>query len=212
KRQRTIKVASQPKQSFTVAKRRKFLNQSSNYVDLAVAAYDLDTTGNVTLIPTIPQGTTVSTRVGKRVMIKSLQIRGLANSNSATTIALGSYMIVHDKRPTVTIPAVTDILVSANFNSFTNDNNTSRFTILKRKNFTFIGNENTAGEQTDKTGYHVNDFLRINKNMSFNALGTGVIADIDEGALYLLCVGNQTGTAAAGLTIGFRTRFVDTMG
>lgn len=143
----------------------------------------------------------------------SLQIRGSVSSDSTTTTAKASLLIIYDKRPSgtpPTLPAITDVLVTANSNAFNNDNNTSRFKVLRRWDFFFCGNNTGAGQQTSKSGYNIDEFLFINKQVVFNALGTGAIADIDEGALYVLTVGDQAaGTADANFNLAFRTRFID---
>lgn len=141
--------------------------------------------------------------------MKSLQMRGSSFSNSATTIADASFMVVYDKRPTGALPTITDILISANSASFNNDNNSGRFRILKRVDRQFIGNSATPA-----TGLEANteDFWLDLKGLPvvFKAAGTGAIGDIEEGALYIVTVGNvAAGNGAATLSSGFRTRFVD---
>ena len=81
-----------------------------NYVDLANAAYGLNTTGTITLIATIAQGASVQQRIGKRAYYKSLLMRGVIIAGSTGTVADASYLIVYDKRPTGALPAITDIL------------------------------------------------------------------------------------------------------
>jgi len=54
----------------------------TGFVDTAATVYPADTTGGVALIATIPQGTSVNQRVGKKIKLKSLQIRGFMASNA----------------------------------------------------------------------------------------------------------------------------------
>lgn len=183
--------------------------KESGYVDLANAQYACDTTGSVTLIATIAQGASVNQRVGKKVMLKSLQCRGNVRSNTTTTISDAAFLIVYDKRPTGSLPAITDILVSANSASFNNDANSGRFRILKRVDVETVGNITTPACGTEAFSC---DFYLDLKGMKciFKAAGTGAIADIEEGALYLVTCGDQAaGTAASTLTAAFRTRFID---
>lgn len=186
------------------------LVKESGYVDLAAAVYAGNTTGTIALIATIGQGTTVNTRVGKKAMIKSIQIRGSVSADSSTTTAKASFMIIYDKRPTGSVPAITDILDTASANSFNNDNNSSRFITLRRWDYYVIGNNVTAGQNTGATGFSIDEFIQVNRQIVFNALGTGAIADIDQGALYVISVGdNAAGVSDANFNMGFRTRFVD---
>lgn len=180
----------------------------SNYVDLANAAYAMDTTGTLTLLATIPQGTSVSQRVGKKVLLKSLQCRSFVTNGSAATVNNVAMLIVYDRRPTGSLPAITDVLALATVNSMNNDVNTGRFQILKREDFVLVGNSTTPATGMEmKT---VDFYLPLNKPCVFKAAGTGAIADIDEGALYLITLGSSAaGTAAATLNATFRTRYHD---
>ena len=179
----------------------------TGYVDLASASYALDTTGSVTLLATIPQGTSVSQRVGKKIMIKSIQCRGNLQNNSTATINDVAMMLVYDIRPTGSLPVVTDILVSASSRAFNNDVNSARFKILKRIDMSLTGN---SGAATGSTAVSCDFYLKVNKLMQFAAAGTGAIGDITVGALYLVTVGtNAAGTTAATAVVGFRTRFND---
>ncbi|QOH96787.1 capsid protein [Lutraria rhynchaena circular ssDNA virus] len=191
--------------------RRAVANKESGYVDLGVGTYAFNTTGAIALIPTVAQGTAVTQRVGKKIMWKHMQIRGIATADATTTNAAGAYLIVYDKRPTGSLPAVTDILDTANQRSFNNDANSGRFQILKRVDFSFVGNNATAGQSTAKTQYVINHFLDLKgKDAEYMAAGTGAIGDISLGALYIVTVGDQAaGTSDANLIVGFRTRFVD---
>lgn len=199
-----------PKPSAYVSRRSIVPYKEDGFVDLASAAYNMDTTGTVTLIPTVPQGASVSQRVGKKILWKSMQIRGGVYAQSAAVIPTGAWMIVYDRRPTGSTPAVTDILVSASQSSFTNDANAGRFKILMRRDYQFIGPGN-AGTSSDPADV-VNEYLKL-KNLPcvFKAAGTGAIADIEEGALYLVTVGSNASGANAACTAGlaFRTRYID---
>lgn len=192
--------------------RRAVASKETGFVELAAATYAMNTTGSVTLIATIPQGASVNQRVGKKVLLKSLQIRGQCVPGGTTTLASHcAWMIVYDRRPTGALPAVTDILVSAAASSFTNDANSGRFKILRRWQNVIIGNITTAGQSTDSSVFVVDEYLKLKGlPVVFKAAGTGAIGDIEEGALYLVTVGDTVAGAADGDAIlGFRTRFID---
>jgi len=187
------------------------VQRETGFVDLAAAAYAMDTTGSVTLIATIPQGTSVNQRVGKKAVYKSVQARGNWSNNSAATNNDCAMMVVYDKRPTGALPAVTDILVSANSNAFNNDANSGRFVILKRHDDVLVGN-NTAAANYTEAMYKSQDFFLPLKGLPvcYKAGGTGAIGDIEQGALYFVTVGNSVaGTSAAVANMAFRTRFLD---
>lgn len=207
------------KQAFSSARTARLsgrvMSKETGYVDVAAAAYAIDTTGTVTLLNTIAQGTTVNQRVGKKVVLKGLQCRGRMDANSTASINDTAYMIVYDKRPTGALPAVTDILVSAAATSMNNDANSGRFRILKRVDGLLIGNPSLTGvvanALTDLTSCPADWWLDLKSlPTTYKAAATGAIADIEEGALYLVTVGSQAaGTTAASLGVGFRLRFLD---
>lgn len=189
--------------------------KEKGYVDVTAAAYALDTTGSVTLLNTVAQGAAVTQRVGKKIVMKGLQCRGNVANNSTAILNDVAYMIVYDKRPTGALPTITDILVSASAFSMNNDANAGRFSILKRCDHVVVGNNSLTGAVanalTERTTLDADWWLDLkSREVVYKAAGTGAIGDIEQGALYLVTIGNNAaGTAAATLTAAFRMRFLD---
>lgn len=182
------------------------------FVDVAQADYALDTTGSIVQLNVVPQGAGTSQRVGKKIMLKSLQCHGHIHTNQDTEILHTSVLIVYDKRPTGILPAITDVLVTANSNSFNNDVNSGRFSILKRWDDVLIGGDDAVGTpQTSNNAKSSDWFLKLTGlPQVFKAAGTGAIGDIEEGALYLITVGNIAAGVLAGIAnLGFRVRYID---
>lgn len=207
KKSKTTKAVYQP--MYKSLNRRGVASRETGFVDLATASYACDTTGTVTLIATIAQGASVNQRVGKKVVLKSLQGRGFMFNGSTATVNDVAFLIVYDKRPTGSLPAVTDILVAATSNAMNNDANSGRFKILKRCDALLAGIPATSNGVGPAES--VDFYMKLNGLQEvFKAAGTGAIGDIEEGAMYLVTVGNvAAGTAAATLQIGLRTRFID---
>ena len=181
------------------------------YVDVANTSYALDTTGTVTLLNVVAQGAGVSQRVGKKILLRSLQFRGnMQNGNTAAANDV-AFMIVYDKRPTGALPTITDILALATPTSMNNDANGGRFSILKRWDEILIGNIAAAANYTEAAVKGCDWYLDLkNRQTVYKAAATGAIGDIEEGALYLVTIGGQAaGTAAAALFGAFRMRFID---
>jgi len=189
--------------------RRGVASKETGYVDTASATYAFDTTGSIVLIPTVAQGASVNQRIGKKLSWKSLQCRGYVANGTAATFNDCCMLIVYDKRPQGSLPAITDILVTANSRSMNNDANSGRFQILKRVDWVLNGIPATTNG--DGPAMSADFFLDLKgKAGVFKAAGTGAIGDIEEGAIYLVTVGNNVaGTSAAGAELGFRTRFID---
>lgn len=183
--------------------------KETGFVDTAAAAYAFDTTGSIVLLNTVAQGASVNQRVGKKIMLKSLQCHGQVLSNSTAVTNDISLLIVYDKRPVGALPAITDILNTANSSSFNNDANSGRFRILKRWDAVLVGNTTTpqTGREAEEADFYLN--LR-DLPTNFKAAGTGAIGDQEEGSLLLVTTGsNAAGTTAAAASLGFRLRFMD---
>ena len=184
--------------------------KETGYVDTAFASYDCDTTGDIVLLNTVPQNASVNGRIGKKISMKSLQCRG--NFKNGTTASTNdcAMLIVYDKRPDGNLPAITDILVTANANSFNNTQNEGRFQIVKRVDQKLNGNL-VADSMTSNGSSDADFYLDLKgKQVVYKAAGTGAIGDIEQGALYLVTVGSTAAsTAAATANVGFRLRYYD---
>jgi len=203
------------KANFFRLQRAPGLSRELGYIDIASANYACDTTGSVTLLNTIAQGAAVTQRVGKKVALKGLQCRGLSAANSTAVTNDIAYMIVWDKRPTGALPNITDILNSVSPVAMNNDANSGRFSILKRVDQLLIGNTSFTGAVanaiTQDTALDETWWLDLKgRETVYKSAATGAIGDIEQGALYLVTVGDKAaGTAAATLAVGFRLRFLD---
>lgn len=189
------------------AAQRKYSTSEVNYVDLPAANYECSTTGSITLLATIPQGVSVNQRIGKKAVYKSLLLRGLLKAGTTGTVGDSAVIVIYDKRPSGVLPAITDILTSISSTAFMNDNNTGRFEVIRRIDHILLGNSTTIASGLEAV--NIDMYIRLNKRpITFEALGTGAIADIDMGALYLVTVGTgATGTTAPVLAVSARTRF-----
>lgn len=183
---------------------------TSKYKDLAYATYNCDTTGSITLIPNaITVGAGENERVGAQIILKSLWIRGQFASGTTTTITDGVAYIVWDRSPNKVMPAITDILDTVSSDSFPRDSNRRRFTILKKLQFTGVGNRATP--TTGMELQNVEEYIKLpNLVTEYSAGGTGTITDIQTGALLFVTCGNSAaGTTAGALSATFRTRYIN---
>lgn len=192
--------------------RRVLKTQERNFVDTTLSSLAVDTTGSVTLINVIPQGVTVNQRIGKKALLKSVQIRGSFTPNSVANINKCALMLVYDSQSNgAAIPAVTDILTAATSNVFTNNDNTHRFTILRRYDCLLQSSITVGVGVSELPSAIVEDFIKLDKEIEWNiSAATGVQATIQKGALYVVTVGSNTaGTAAAIFSGNTRVRFTE---
>lgn len=179
-----------------------------HYKDVSNAGYVLDGTGSVTLLNTVVQGVGDSQRVGKKWKMSNLEIIGSMTNGSTAVRNDIRWAIVFDKRPTGSLPTIGDVYTGIGPQYFTNKANEDRFTILYEHQRVLAGNL-TAGNLF--TGIqNVNKKVSINRNVVNKEAGTGAIGDIEQGALYLLTMGDvAAGTAAASLNAAFRLNYID---
>ena len=120
-------------------------------------------------------------------------------------------MLVWDKMPNKALPAITDILDSANARSMNKRENASRFVILRRWDYVLTGKSDGS-----TVGGYVRSFdkyVRLPRDCVASCTAgdtTGVIANRISGALYLVTVGvNAAGNTAALLNATIRVNFED---
>lgn len=213
---KAARAASGPTQmDFEMAVKKAVMKEKAKdagFVDRAVTTLVCDTTGTIVLAATVAQGVSVNQRIGKKAVWKSIQMRGNVSAGTAGVVAEAALMLVYDRKPTAALPAITDILVTANSNAFLNDVNSDRFQIVRRWDWVVIGD--TTAPQTGREAYTCDEYIDLKKRpVEFNAAGTGAIGDIAKGALYWVSVGTlAAGTTAPNIVMGNRTRFIDVEG
>lgn len=163
------------------------------------------TTGVLTLLNGTTQGTTATTRLGRRITVKSIYIRGNLTLNPTSTgFSEFRLLIVYDKQANATAPVATDILVADTINNVNNLSNSRRFvTLMDYAPEHGIG---TAGPQM----HQISLYKKCNLVTEFNAGSAGTIGDIQSGSIYALMYFNGRITvAAANANINVRVRFSD---
>lgn len=192
---------------------RGFVGQAgeAKYVDIANTTYALNTTGSINHISIVPQGTTVTSRVGRKCELKYLQVRGAFLTKSTTTFAAYAAYIVWDQQPNKTLPAITDVLDAANAAALPKRENVQRFRILRKWSGVFMGNSTTPS--TGAEAVRIDEYFRLPKGLVIiptTADTTGGIGDIITGALYLITVGDlAAGTADGNMNVTMRLGFSD---
>lgn len=191
-------------------------------VDIGASTYQVNLGGSFTLLNGTQLGSDYTNRIGRKIYMKSLYIRGFVAPELAINIPTGvislgqqARMIIFiDNQPNGATPAVTDLLVSASPASQLNLNNRDRFAVLRDETFEFspMTTTNTpaftavSGELVKS----VNKYLKINKETIYNAGNAGAIGDINSGALYMFWIGSFAGPGSdINAVVSTRLRFVD---
>lgn len=182
------------------------------YVDLAAAAYACDTTGSVTALNLLAVGDDNTSRDGRQVTIKSVQLHGLlAPQDQVTGNNKCRVMLVWDNaNNSGAIATIAQILSAATGVAFPLVDNANRFTILVDRTFAMGLNQNTATQAYANCPnvFDVEIYKKINQITQYSGT-TAAIGSIQNGALLLVTIG----TAAAGdggtLLAATRVRFTD---
>lgn len=179
------------------------------FIDLALTAFNASTTGVVSYISSgISQGASQSQRIGRNIVLKSIEGRGAVEAGTTTTIANVRLMLIEDKQPNKALAGITDILNSASYYSLNNDANKERFRTIMNMPLCIIGNNATP--TTELANVPTNFYKKLNIEVTYGIIGDGTIADTTTGALLLVVVSDiAVGTASPNYNTTFRIRYID---
>lgn len=195
-------------------------NGEKKVIDIAVGSIQVNTTASINLLNGTVQGTDYTQRIGRKIVLKSVYIRGYVRLEATAGAAgagepqLARMIIVVDNQPNGTVFAITDLLMSANVSSQLNLNNRDRFSILCDKEWVFdpwVGGLAPISGYCGRAIHAVKKYKKINMETIFNAGNAGTIADMNSGALYMVWLGSQPVgvTNDVNAIVSTRVRFVD---
>jgi len=182
-------------------------NIERKFFDTAVNT-DATVTATMTCVNAMVMGTTAITRIGRRILMKSLHIRGtIQREDPATTSTQTLRLAVfYDRQPNgaATVAAWTTIFDTATVNTFRNMENAGRFFCLMDEmiDLTAIngGNADISFEK----------YLKFNLPVYYNAGNAGNVADISTGSLIFAYLGNQAaGVDDINMDFKMRIRYTD---
>ncbi len=160
----------------------KFFDTANSFtVDLTA---EVPATGQLNLVP---QGVTESTRVGRKIWVQSISMRGVAvydpaaTNNSTTDVVL---MVVQDTQCNGAAAAATDVMEGNLATTFGNLANQGRFKILKRFVMNLAsgaGVDGAYGTKSRNYEWHKN----CNIPIEFDST-TGVLTEVTSNNLFLL--------------------------
>lgn len=175
-----------------------------------VVTNPLLTTGTVVLLDGVATGTDFTNRIGRKVNLASVYLRGDI-SYTATTADGGvavRVMIVYDTQTNGAAPVVTDILTASTVTAPNNLNNRDRFKTLMDKVFQlpgahFVAAALTVGSPQSKT---VKKYKRLNHEVIFGGTAA-TVGSIQTGGLFLVMIADTVG--ASFMVWDSRVRFED---
>lgn len=198
-------------------------------IDIATVAYAFRlpaTATNVILLNGVQTGTGFFNRVGSRIEMKNLHIRGYVRYAATNGGSVLRMLIVYDRQPVGALPTISDVLQTRDQSgtattagaSEINLDNRDRFTIVRDMEYyappcTYTGGVLTNGPQfpgQDDKQWDVNEFIKL-KELATHFKSTAnpaTITDISTGALYAFFVTSGTDSALE-FAGGFRLRYND---
>lgn len=191
--------------------------QELKYVDTALNAGTsvYDTTGLATPINLLAVGDDNTTRDGRQVTIKSVQIHGSAAPvDNITNPCVIRTMVVWDNANNSASPTsaqlIALLLTAAGATTFPLVDNQNRFTILW-DNHAVIGPVNNTATQAiagSPTIIPIEYYKKINQITQYSGT-TAAIGSIQSGALWFITLGNQAAGAGALFDGHIRVRYTD---
>lgn len=182
------------------------------YVDLAVAVYPCDSTGSVTALNLIAVGDDNTTRDGRQVTIKSVQLHGsIAPVDDSVSYNKARVLLVWDNAVNSgTIATIAQILTAANGTAFPLIDNANRFTILVDRTFATgkVSNTATQAFAASITTQDVEIYKKVNSCTQYSGT-TAAIGSIQNGALLLVTIGSAAPNDGTQLVASTRVRFTD---
>lgn len=211
---RNLTLAASPRVQAAVMYRnpRTARRVETGFVDTNMAGFELNASGGgVLLINAVPNGTGVTQRIGKKISLKSVQLRCYVRSDGPTFVAGHGYVaIVYDRRPQGTLPGRDSIYNGFDPVSMSNDQWSGRFKILKRWDFDVSGNIASVANVKENSVEVFNEYVSTKGLVTISKTGgTGAIGDLEQGALYLIFGSDQPSGTTLKIYGNTRVRFVD---
>jgi len=191
-------------------------------VDIVYATYAVEETGTVlTLLNGCAPGSQNFNRIGRKINMKSLQIRGMIyNTDLSVGARLIRMIVVYDKQANGTAPTYANIVTSNDISGATsstaydmvNLNNRERFEIIRDKCWVFGPLQNTTDQSLagDSQVACLNEFIPLkNRQTIYNAGAAGTVGDIASGSLYVFWIANTANATGSSVQCSYRMRFVD---
>lgn len=177
-------------------------------IDYASAIYDCDTTGSVTVINLIGQGSDFGQRIGRQVTCTAIQMEGHIQGQLTGNASKCRVMFIWDSQPNGVLATVNQILSNSTAASFMNLNFRDRFKVLMDHNVALQGYLEAANATGASTVSNISFYKRIFYKTTFSGT-TATIGDIQTGALLMLTVGDNAPGAGFQLIGAMRLRYID---
>jgi len=180
--------------------RRVPFNREKKYFDTANISIPFDNDNLATstqCLNIVAQGDSVTNRIGKKIAMKAVQIKGVVSAQDETNNHC-TMLLVYDRNPNaqaaLALPG--DVVTASGSGVLTNRDNTERFKIIRRWEYSVTGSATGAGNQTNGYGNGgscivVDEYVPLKgRETEWQATNTnGAVSSMVRGSLFLLCMG-----------------------
>lgn len=149
----------------------------------------ISSTGSITVVNHAAQGDDHTERTGRSIRCMDFYMRLTAASHASATHTFVRSIVFRDKSGNGSVPAVGDVLNTADHLSMLNTNFGKRFTVIADETISIEGS--AAGGGDVAKFYKVYRNLRGDTHVEFNTGTAGTGADINTGAMYHLLISDQ---------------------
>lgn len=173
------------------------------------AIVQANTTGLVVPLNLTATGAGPSDRYGKRIAMKSSELRVSLVADSAANVNVVSISIVLDKQANGNLANITDIYDSAEPYSLRNMSQKRRFWVLWDSGMITMAGTAASGIITDSVTRTIEMYKRLNLTTEYNSNTSAAIGAVATNALLLVIRGSQVaGTGDVTVTYRHRLRFL----
>lgn len=195
---------------------RPMVREEMKTLDLnpgAATTLDFSTDGTnsqtTALLNAVAQGTSSITRIGKKILMKALQIRGHIYQGTDTGFTKVSLLLVYirSNNQAASMPSWSEMLTFRGTSGLTNRDNASKYKVLRRWDFALAGV--TATPQPSSL-FNFEEYVVFKKPLITqfkDATSTPpAIAEYEKGSLHLMAVGNIAQASATRVRMEVSTR------
>lgn len=158
------------------------------YIEPTVAGLGLAT--GYTCINTLSQGSQISQRIGNKVVIKSLRVKGTilpSETADSTDYGMVRVAVVYDKQTNGTAPAATEIFASIDSAGAFTTQFQAPLKITNKKRFTVLRDENFVINGINDSAHKIDWYIKRKMPVEYNSTATPpTVANITTGAIYLV--------------------------
>ena len=163
------------------------------YVDVPDTLTTFTDGGLGFLLNGLAPGTGASQRIGKKVTLKSIQLRasiGASIAGASPFQGMCRVFILYDKQTNASLPTIGNILETVHGTSPMNMDNRERFVVLYDRQIALDQNGGNVSSQ-------IKMYKRLNLTTVFNNGAAGTVADINSGSILIVFISEQVNNTPA---------------